>query len=61
MMGYLTRSRVRRLRRGLGRESGATAVEYGLLLAFIASVIIAVVIVLGGQLSGGFQGFINQL
>jgi pilus assembly protein Flp/PilA len=33
----------------LGDEAGATAVEYGLLIAFIAAVIIATVIVFGGK------------
>jgi Flp pilus assembly pilin Flp len=42
-------------------EAGATAVEYGLLLALIAAVIIAVVILLGGQVSSGFQDFVDQL
>lgn len=36
-------------------EAGATAVEYSLLVAFIASVIIAVVTTLGEQLVPGFQ------
>ncbi|HSN11533.1 MAG TPA: Flp family type IVb pilin [Propionibacteriaceae bacterium] len=39
----------------LGKASkGATAVEYGLLVALIAAVIIAVVTLLGGNLSGLF-------
>jgi pilus assembly protein Flp/PilA len=50
-----------RPRRGAGHEHGATAVEYGLLIALVAVVIITVVIVLGGQVSGGFQGFVNLL
>ena len=40
-------------------ETGATAVEYGLLIAFIASAIIAVVILLGDQLLPGFQAAID--
>ena len=35
-------------------EDGATAVEYGILVALIAAVIIGVVIVLGGQVEEGF-------
>ena len=35
-------------------DRGATAVEYGLLVALIAVVIIAAVLFLGGQLSGIF-------
>jgi Flp pilus assembly pilin Flp len=34
----------------LRRESGANAVEYGIMLAAIAAVIIAVVILVGGEL-----------
>lgn len=35
-------------------EKGATAVEYGLLVALIAAVIVAVVALLGTQISGAF-------
>ncbi len=38
-------------------ETGATAVEYGLLIALIAAVIIGAVIILGGLVNGGFTGF----
>ena len=37
------------------RERGATAVEYGLLVALIAAVIVAIVLVLGKQVSNAFQ------
>ena len=37
------------------RERGATAVEYGLMVALIAIVIIAAVTLLGGNLSGLFN------
>ncbi|WP_458111579.1 Flp family type IVb pilin [Arthrobacter sp. R1-13] len=40
-------------------ETGATAVEYSLLVAFIASVIIAVVTTLGEQLLPGFETVIG--
>jgi pilus assembly protein Flp/PilA len=36
-------------------ERGATAVEYGLMVALIAIVIIAAVVVLGNNLSGLFS------
>jgi pilus assembly protein Flp/PilA len=36
-------------------EEGATAVEYGILVALIAAVIIAIVLILGNQLQGAFQ------
>ena len=36
-------------------ERGASAVEYGLLIAGIAAVIVAVVFLLGEQIQGAFQ------
>jgi pilus assembly protein Flp/PilA len=36
------------------RDKGATAVEYGLLVALIAAVIVAIVLVLGRQVSNAF-------
>lgn len=36
-------------------EEGATAVEYGLMVAAIAAVIVATVVILGGQVHTGFQ------
>ena len=36
-------------------ERGASAVEYGLLVALIAAVIVVVVSALGSHVSGGFQ------
>ncbi len=36
-------------------ERGASAVEYGLLVAGIAAVIVAVVFLLGGQISDAFD------
>jgi pilus assembly protein Flp/PilA len=37
------------------RDKGATAVEYGLLVALIAAVIVAIVLVLGRQVSTAFN------
>jgi pilus assembly protein Flp/PilA len=45
----------------LRREDGATAVEYGLMVALIAVVIIAAVVILGGRLSDVFQNVANQV
>ena len=42
-------------------EKGATAVEYGLLVALIAAVIIGVVIALGGRVTGAFQTVVDAL
>jgi pilus assembly protein Flp/PilA len=43
------------LARQLRSDRGATAVEYGLLVALIAAVIIAIVVVVGHQVSNAFQ------
>jgi pilus assembly protein Flp/PilA len=40
-------------------EKGATAVEYGLLLAFIAAAIIGTVTLLGPALEPGFQAAVD--
>lgn len=42
-------------------EEGATAVEYGLLVALIAAVIIATVAILGGQIQVAFQTIVDAL
>lgn len=42
-------------------ERGATAVEYGLLVALIAAVIIAIVVTLGGQISNAFTSVTTSL
>ena len=44
-----------RIRTTLRRDEGASAVEYGLLVAAIAAVIVAVVFVLGTRIQGAFQ------
>ena len=45
----------------LRREEGATAVEYGIMVALIAAVIITVVAAIGGQLNTAFQKVSNAL
>ena len=42
-------------------ESGATAIEYGLIAALVAVVIIAALIALGTALSSTFQSVNDQL
>ena len=42
-------------------EKGATAVEYGLLVALIAAVIITTVIALGTSIDGAFSSVQTQL
>jgi pilus assembly protein Flp/PilA len=42
-------------------EEGATAVEYGLIVAAIAGVIIAVVLVLGNKIKNNFNNVQNSM
>lgn len=42
-------------------EKGATAVEYGLLVALIAAVIVAIVATLGGQINTAFTTISGRL
>jgi len=49
---YVTNFLATRVRRD---DRGATAVEYGLLVALIAAVIVGVVVTLGGQIQAAFQ------
>lgn len=43
------------------KDDGATAVEYGLLVALIAAIIVAVVAVLGKQVSTAFGKVVTAL
>ena len=45
----------------VANEEGATAVEYGLMVALIAVVIIGAVTALGGSLSDLFQGIADSI
>lgn len=42
-------------------EDGATAVEYGLIIALIAAVIVAIVAVLGGKIATAFSTVSSRL
>ncbi len=42
-------------------EEGATAVEYGIMVAAIAAVIIAIVVVIGQQTDNAFQQVSSQM
>lgn len=42
-------------------EEGATAVEYGLIVAAIAGVIVVIVFLLGGKISNKFNTVANAL
>lgn len=47
--------------RALRNEDGATAVEYGLMVALIAAIIVAVVALLGEQIRAAFQTVVDAL
>lgn len=49
MLHYMWALRNRR------NDEGATAVEYGLMVALIAAVIVGIVTTLGGQVNNAFQ------
>jgi len=49
------------LRRFRAEESGATAIEYGILLGLIAVVIVAAVSLFGANLAGVFNHVSNTL
>ncbi len=44
-----------RIRKTLKRDEGASAVEYGLLVAAIAAIIVAIVFVLGNRVKSTFS------
>lgn len=43
------------MRKFIREETGATAIEYGLIAALIAVVVIVALTVMGEQISGGFS------
>ncbi|KAB7741874.1 Flp family type IVb pilin [Nostocoides sp. F2B08] len=43
------------------RERGATAVEYGIMVALIAAIIVVVVTTLGTEVNAAFQRVVNAL
>ncbi len=45
----------------LRNERGATAVEYGLMVALIAAIIVAVVALLGQEINAAFQTVVDAL
>jgi pilus assembly protein Flp/PilA len=46
---------IKSLKRNRTNETGASAVEYGLLVALIAAVIVVAVVALGGVVKGAFE------
>jgi pilus assembly protein Flp/PilA len=59
MLKHLVKFQVRAIQ--LRDERGATAVEYGIMVALIAAVIIAVVVVIGTKLNLAFGKVESQL
>ncbi len=49
------------LAKQLRSDRGATAVEYGLLVALIAAVIIGIVVIVGHQVSNAFNTVSSQM
>jgi pilus assembly protein Flp/PilA len=56
MLRYIAKLQTR-----LSQDRGATAVEYGLLVALIAAVVVGVVAALGGQITAAFQTVVDAL
>ena len=54
MLARVAKFQTARFHAMTGNDRGATAVEYGLLVALIAAVIIVAVATLGGQIQGAF-------
>jgi pilus assembly protein Flp/PilA len=54
-------SSITRMQELKDNERGATAVEYGIMVALIAAVIIAVVKVVGGKTSNAFESVNSNL
>jgi len=49
------------LKSHMSSEEGATAVEYGLIAALIAAIVVGIVGLLGGQVGSAFQGMCDKL
>ena len=47
--------------RPMRNEDGATAVEYGLMVALIAAVIVGTVFLLGGEIDAAFQAVVDAI
>ena len=50
-----------RVRQAMDGDHGATAVEYGMMVALIAAVIVGTVYTLGGQINTAFNKVVTQL
>jgi pilus assembly protein Flp/PilA len=61
MFSFITKKFVDARIRLTREETGATAVEYGLIVGLIAVVIVGAVFALGGTVQGWFEGIDDQL
>jgi len=61
MLARIARFQTARFHALTRNDRGATAVEYGLLVALIAAVIVGVVVTLGGQINSAFTSVSTQL
>jgi pilus assembly protein Flp/PilA len=52
---------MKHLKKLISNESGATAIEYGLIAALVSVTIIAVVTLMGQEVQGTFQDVTNGL
>jgi len=50
-----------RTRNLMDSDEGATAVEYGVMVALIAAVIVGIVAILGEQIADAFQTIVTEL
>ena len=55
------KSMMKKVKTFLADEQGATAVEYGLLVALIAAVIVTIVVTLGQQINNAFTTISGKL
>lgn len=61
-LGFVRRTKMRKLIRKLRRsEDGVTAIEYGLIAALVAVVLIGALTTLGTSLSTGFNKIANSV
>lgn len=60
-MLYLMHAKSIEIKTRLAGEEGATAVEYGVMVALIIAIIVAIVASIGTEVSEGFQAVNNEL
>lgn len=60
-MLYLLHAKSIEIKSRLAGDEGATAVEYGVMVALIIAVIIAIVATIGTEVSEGFESVNNEL